>query len=175
MKIEIRLLQKEDDTSSFDCEENNLNLFFKQYAKQNQFKHYIGTTYVAVLDNKIIGYVSVSSSSIRVDALGELIVKKLPQYPLPILRLTRLAVDKAYQQKGIGQTLLKWVLKLTLKQKKQFGCFGLVVDAKAESVEFYEQYGFESFSIQAGALDVRPYAQSMFLSTKTIEVGMGLQ
>jgi len=47
-----------------------------------------------------------------------------------------------------------------------------VVDAKAESLSFYEQYGFESFSIQAGVLDTRPYAQSMFLSTKTIEVEM---
>lgn len=170
--IEIRLLQKEDDTSSFDCKESNLNLFLKQYAKQNQFKHYIGTTYIAIFDNKVIGYVSVSSSSIRVDELGELIVKKLPQYPLPILRLTRLAVDKNYQHKGIGQTLLKWVLKLTLKQKEQFGCFGLVVDAKHESVMFYEQYGFESFCIHTGALDIRPYAQSMFLSTKMIESGL---
>jgi len=170
--IEIRLLQKEDDTSSFDCKESNLNLFLKQYAKQNQFKHYIGTTYIAIFDNKVIGYVSVSSSSIRVDELGELIVKKLPQYPLPILRLTRLAVDKNYQHKGIGKALLKWVLKLTLKQKEQFGCFGLVVDAKPESVMFYEQYGFESFTIHAGALDIRPYAQTMFLSTKTIELGV---
>ena len=170
--IEIRLLQKEDDTSSFDCKESNLNLFLKQYAKQNQFKHYIGTTYIAIFNNKVIGYVSVSSSSIRVDELGELIVKKLPQYPLPILRLTRLAVDKNYQHKGIGKALLKWVLKLTLKQKEQFGCFGLVVDAKPESVMFYEQYGFESFTIHAGALDIRPYAQTMFLSTKTIELGV---
>jgi len=170
--IEIRLLQKEDDTSSFDCKESNLNLFLKQYAKQNQFKHYIGTTYIAIFNNKVIGYVSVSSSSIRVDELGELIVKNLPQYPLPILRLTRLAVDKNYQHKGIGKALLKWVLKLTLKQKEQFGCFGLVVDAKHESIMFYEQYGFESFIIHTGKLDIRPYAQTMFLSTKTIESGM---
>jgi len=33
--IEIRLLQKEDDISLFDCKESNLNLFLKQYAKQN--------------------------------------------------------------------------------------------------------------------------------------------
>ena len=171
--IEIRLLQEGDDISRFDCGEPNLNLFLKQYAKQNQFKHYIGTTYIARYDNKIIGYASVSSSSIRMDELGKLAVKKSPKYPLPILRLTRLAVDKRYRQRGIGKVLLKWILKLALKQKEQFGCFGLVVDAKEESVAFYEQYGFERFAMHAGELDIRPYAQSMFLTIKTIESGSG--
>ena len=170
--IEIRLLQKEDDTASFDCEEPNLNLFLKRYAKQNQFRHYIGTTYVAAYQRKVIGYVSVSSGSIRVNELNKLKMKNLPKYPLPILRLTRLAVDKNYRKKGIGKALLKLVLKLTVKQKEQFGCFGLVVDAKEESVSFYEQYGFEIFTILSGELDIRPYAQTMFLSTKTIESGL---
>ncbi len=168
--LEIRLLSKEDDTSSFDCKEANLNLFLNRYAKQNQFKHYIGTTYVAVSYGNILGYMSVNSSSIRIDALSKVVHKKLPQYPLPILRLSRLAVDIRYQHKGIAKALLKWVLHLTLKQKEQFGCFGLVVDAKEESIGFYEQFGFETFDIKAGKLDVRPYAQSMFLSTKTIEI-----
>ncbi len=170
--IEIRLLQKEDDTASFDCEEPNLNLFLKRYAKQNQFRHYIGTTYVAAYKREVIGYASVSSGSIRVNELNKLKMKNLPKYPLPILRLTRLAVDKSYQKKGIGKALLKWVLKLTIEQKEKFGCFGLVVDAKEESVAFYEQYGFESFAILSGELDIRPYARTMFLSTKTIESGL---
>lgn len=105
------------------------------------------------------------------DELGKLAVKKLPKYPLPILRLTRLAVDKRYRQRGVGKALLKWILKLTLKQKEKFGCFGLVVDAKEESVAFCGQYGFEGFAIHAGELDIRPYAKSMFLTIKTIESG----
>lgn len=167
--IEIRLLTKNDDTSTFDCGDVALNQYFKQYAKQNQFKHYIGTTYVALVKGNIIGYVSVSSSSMRADVLSDSVAKKLPNYPLPILRLTRLAVDTQYQTQGIGKVLLKFVLKLTLKQKENFGCFGLVVDAKEGSVSFYEQFGFVVFDVEAGALDIRPYAQSMFLSTKTIE------
>ena len=82
-----------------------------------------------------------------------------------------MAVDTHYQKNGIGKSLLKFILKLTLLQKNQFGCFGLVVDAKKQSIGFYEQFGFVPFNIEAGALDIRPYAQSMFLSTKTIERG----
>jgi len=167
--IEIRQLSKNDDTSTFDCGDVTLNQYIKQYAKQNQFKHYIGTTYIALLKDVIVGYVSVSASSLRTDALSDKLIKRLPQYPLPILRLTRLAVDNNYKQQGLGKNLLKFVLTLTLKQKEQFGCFGLVVDAKEGSVSFYEQFGFVPFDIEAGTLDIRPYAKSMFLSTKTIE------
>ena len=167
--IEIRLLTHRDDTSTFDCDDISLNQYLKQYAKQNQFKHYIGTTYIALLNDVIIGYVSVSSSAIKAHELSGDLTKKLPKYPLPILRLTRLAIDKKYQKQGIGKSLLKFVFHLTLKQKEQFGCFGLVVDAKEGSVSFYEQFGFVAFGIEVGALDIRPYAQSMFLSTKTIE------
>ena len=169
IKIEIRLLHKNDDLSSFDCGTIELNQFLKQYAKQNQFKHYIGTTYVAVVDDIIIGYLSISASSIRIEELSNELSKKLPKYPLPILRLTRLGVDVKYQNLGIGKQLLKFTLGLTLKQKEQFGCFALVVDAKEKSVGFYEAYGFESIDVVSGTLDIRPYAQSMFLATKVIE------
>ncbi|HHC11552.1 MAG TPA: GNAT family N-acetyltransferase [Campylobacterales bacterium] len=169
MKIEIRLLHKNDDLSSFDCGIIELNQFLKQYAKQNQFRHFIGTTYVAVVDNIIIGYLSVSASSIRIADFSNELSKKLPKYPLPVLRLTRLGIDVKYQNIGIGKQLLKFTLGLTLKQKEQFGCFALVVDAKAQSVGFYEAFGFESVDVVSGTLDIRPYAQSMFLATKVIE------
>lgn len=169
IKIEIRLLHKNDDLLSFDCGTIELNQFLKQYAKQNQFRHYIGTTYVAVVDDGIIGYLSVSASSIRIKDLSNELSKKFPRYPLPILRLSRLAIDVKYQNIGIGKQLLKFTLGLTIKQKEQFGCFALIVDAKEESVGFYKTFGFESIDVASGTLDIRPYAQSMFLATKVIE------
>ncbi len=169
MKIEIRPLQKNDNLSYFDCGIVELNQFLRQYAKQNQFKHYIGTTYVAVAEDIIIGYLSVSAGSVRIEDFSSEHSKKLPKYPLPILRLTRLGVDIKYQNIGIGKQLLKFALQLTQKQKEKFGCFALVVDAKENSVGFYEAYGFEEIDIVSGTLDIRPYAKSMFLATKTIE------
>ncbi len=169
MKIEIRQLHKSDNLSSFDCGVVELNQFLKQYARQNRFKHYIGTTYVAVVEDIIIGYLSVSAGSVRIENFSSEYSKKFPKYPLPILRLTRLAVDIKYQNIGIGKQLLKFALKLALIQKERFGCFALVVDAKEKSVGFYEAYGFEEIDIASGVLDIRPYAKSMFLATKTIE------
>ena len=169
MKIEIRPLQKNDNLSSFDCGVVELNQFLKQYAKQNQFRHYIGTTYVAVSEDAVLGYLSVSAGSIRIEQYSAKYSKKLPKYPLSILRLTRLGVDVKYQNIGIGKQLLKFALQLAIKQKERFGCFALVVDAKEESVGFYKVYGFENIDVISGILDIRPYAQSMLLTTKTIE------
>jgi ribosomal protein S18 acetylase RimI-like enzyme len=167
VSLVIKTLQKEDDKNHFDCGNDELNIFFKKYASQNQFKHYIGTTYIAIIDNTIVGFVTISASSIKIDDY-ENMDQKLPKYPLPILRISRLAVDKNFQNKSIGKELLKFVLNLSLQQKEQFGCIGVVVDAKDEAVDFYTQFGFKIIDITSGELDIRPFAKTMFLSTKTI-------
>ena len=167
MSITIRKLQIDDKKDHFDCGDMELNQFFKRYASQNQFKHYIGSTYVAAIDNIIVGYVTISASSIKI-ADYENLKEKLPNYPLPILRVSRLAVDKNYQNKGIGKKLLKLVLKLSIEQKNSFGCIGIIVDAKSDAVDFYKKYGFEMIDIITGHIDIRPYPKTMFLSIKTI-------
>jgi len=171
-RIEIRTIERHDNTDDFQCGTVALDEFLKRYAKQNQFRHHIGTTYVALLDKRIVGYVTLSAGSIRTEELNEALRRRLPDYPLPILRLSRLAVDRRYHGRGLGKLLLKFSMKMALKQKELFGCFGLVVDAKEESVTFYKQFGFSPFDTLAGALNVRPYPKSMFLAVKTIEKGV---
>jgi len=168
MSIVIRLLNKDDKKDYFDCENMELNHFFQKFSSQNQFKHYIGVTYIASVDNIIVGFITISASSIKIDDY-ENIKEKLPKYPLPVLRISRFAVDKNYQKKGIGKELLKFALTLSIEQKNKFGCIGIVIDAKDNSIEFYKQFGFEVIDIVNGHIDIRPYCQIMFLSIKTIE------
>ena len=169
MTFEIRTLSKNDKRAGFVSGNDELDLFFHKYAGQNQFKHYIGTSYVALLGKIIVGFVTVSAGSIKSNTLSKSIKKKLPEYPLPVLRVSRLAVDHRYQHKGVGKTLLKFILHLSVEQKKHYGCVGIVVDAKKESTSFYEQFDFESIDLIHGHLDIRPYPQNMFLSMHTIE------
>ena len=68
--------------------------------------------------------------------------RKLPQYPLPVLRLARLAVDETAQRQGIGVALLRFALRLALAMANDYGCVGVVVDAKPDAVAFYARYGF---------------------------------
>ncbi len=45
--VKIRALKKTDSRSDFRSGDPELDLFFRRYAGQNQFKHHIGTTVVA--------------------------------------------------------------------------------------------------------------------------------
>ena len=45
----------------------------------------------------------------------------------------------------------------------EFGCTGLVVDAKPEAVSFYERYGFIAHDALEGLSDSRPQPRLMFL------------
>ena len=123
MHIEIRALTKEDYRKDFSCGNYELDIFFQKFASQNQFKHYIGSTYVALLNHKIVAFATISASSIRVEKLPIQYIKKLPNYPLPVLRISRFAVDTTYQNKGIAKSLLKFILKLSIEQKNKLDTY----------------------------------------------------
>ncbi|MBF0236778.1 MAG: GNAT family N-acetyltransferase [SAR324 cluster bacterium] len=166
--IEIRPLRPMDDRTRFQSGNPDLDRFFKLYAGQNQFRHHVGTTYVAVEDQEIKGYATISASHIEIEFLKEPQKKKLPQYPLPVLRLARLAISEHSQGQGIGLQLLKTVFDLAKEMRQKFGCVGIVVDAKPEAVEFYSRYGFERIDVKQGKLADRPEPIQMFLALKSI-------
>lgn len=170
MVIQIRPLQRTDHRDDFESGDPDLDLFFRRYAGQNQFRHHIGVTYVAT-DGKIIyGFLTVASGSIEVDGLAGR--AKLPSgYPLPILRVGRLAVDRRFQGQGIGRQLLKYAFLLALQQKELTGCVGIVLDAKSDAVEFYQQYGFQLLGgVVEGEIRGHPSPLPMFLPIRSIPV-----
>ena len=162
--IEVRLLRPTDDRSGFCSGNPDLDRFFLRYAGQNQFRHHIGTTYVAVENDPIKGFVTVSASTIEVDELSSTRKKRFPQYPLPVLRLARLAVAKSDQKRGIGLTLLRSVFYLACEMGEKAGCIGVVVDAKPDAVGFYTRYGFEKLEVLQGNLADRPEPIPMFIT-----------
>ena len=101
---------------------------------QNQFRHHVGVTYVAVEDEAILGYATVAPAAIEIDLLPDALRKGLPRYPLPVLRLARLAVDSRVRGRGLGEELLRFVFGLALKLTSDYGCVGVVVDAKPDAV-----------------------------------------
>ena len=162
--IEIRLLRKEDKRGDFTCGHIELDYYFQQFAGQNQFKNYIGTNYIALQESKIIAFVSVSTGEIYRENLGPEEKKNLPSYPLSVLRITRLGVHTQYQKSGIGRLLLKQMFLLALEQKRLVGCFGIVIDAKQESVEFYHKMGFTPLETTKPQKNIL-----MFIPTEVIE------
>ena len=168
LTVQIRRLTVEDDRTQFSSGDIELDRFFQRFAGQNQFRHYIGTTYVAECAAQLVGFVTVSSGEISTETLSHVVRKRLPDYPLPILRIARLAVDQRFQGHGIGKLLLKAMLELALQQRDQAGCVGVVVDAKPKAIPFYKQLGFAALDIISGELGSRPEPLPMFLPIQII-------
>ena len=168
----IRPLDKADDRSEFHSGNPGLDRFFQRYAGQNQFRHHIGTTYVAVIGGRIVGFVTVSPGEVTAEAIQPAVQARLPHYPLPVIRLSRLAVDERYQGNGIGKTLLRSVLELAVELRDRFGCTGVVVDAKPDALGFYQNLGFIELPPVIGSLGDRPEPVPMFLPIRQVVKAM---
>jgi len=168
MKVEVRQLRTDDNRLSFSSGDAALDRFFHKFAAQNQFQLHIGTTYVAVHESDILGFVTLSATSITIEHLPKSARKRLPRYPLPALRLARLAVARKSQGQGIGKQLLRATFRIAQEMADRTGCVAVVVDAKANAVSFYEQFGFEPFEVVSGELGDRPSPLLMFLALGSI-------
>jgi GNAT superfamily N-acetyltransferase len=166
MTVEVRPLEPADDRRGFRSGDEALDLFFHRYAGQNQFRHHIGVTYVAVEDRTIIGFATVSPATLEPESLPS--DERMPPYPIPVLRLARLAVDERAQGRGLGKALLRYCIELAEQMRDALGCVGLVVDAKPATVSFYRQLGFIEIELIEGAMQQRPAPTPMFLSLGSV-------
>jgi GNAT superfamily N-acetyltransferase len=161
--VEIRPLRPEDDRSSFSSGDVDLDRFFQKFAGQNQFRLHIGTTYVAVSNQEILGFATLTAATISIADLPKSARKRLPKYPLPVLRLARLAVAESARGQGIGKLLLRATFGIAHEMADLAGCVAVVVDAKPNAVGFYEQLGFIPFDAISGELGDRPSPQPMVI------------
>jgi predicted N-acetyltransferase YhbS len=166
--MEIRALRETDERSRFHSRDPDLDRFFHKFAGQNQFKHYVGVTYVAVEAGVVLGFATVAPGHVEIEGLPAPARKKLPHYPLPVLRLARLAVDESARKQGLGTELLRFVLKLAVRMARDYGCVGVIVDAKAGALDFYAKYGFIVVDAAEGQCDARPQPTAMFLSVRAM-------
>ncbi len=161
MTVEIRSLREADDRAAFKSGDQALDLFFHRYAGQNQFRHHIGVTYVASEGERIVGFVTVAAAVVDAEDLPS--GKRMPPYPLPILRVARMAVATEQRGRGIGKALLRFACEVAERMRDEVGCVGLAVDAKPGATGFYESYGFVSVEAVAGEGRSRPAPTLMFL------------
>lgn len=126
----------------FDCGVEELNEYLSRYALKNDALG-MGKTFVASdAEGSVAGYFTLSTAQVAFEEIPALSVKKYPRYPLPALRISRLAVKKVYQKKGFGAWLLKQAFIKILNAAEVAGICLILVDAKESAVSFYEHFGF---------------------------------
>ena len=140
MAFELRALRRGDDRGGFDCGIEPLNVFFRRYAHNHQFKYGISVTWVAADEERVAGFVTVTVTTVSRDAIPS--ARSLPPLPLPALLVGRLAVDASAKGQGVGERLLGAAIRAARAMHREVGCIGIIVDSKPDAVRFYERYGF---------------------------------
>jgi predicted GNAT family N-acyltransferase len=147
-ELKIELLQSSThDRSNFDCGYEQLNHFIHHQASQEQ-KRMVSTTYVLVKDKLVIGFYTLSATSIVANGLSKDISEKLPRYPiLPATLLGRLAIATTSQNAGLGKILLFDALQRSYYNAQKIGSVAVIVEAKNNQVQkFYTNLGFNILS-----------------------------
>jgi GNAT superfamily N-acetyltransferase len=146
-KLKAVAFDKSQQRQEFDCGIAELNRYVHQQMSQDA-KRNIAAPFVLLNENQVIGFYTLSASSVNVSDLPAALIKKLPKYPLvPVALLGRLAVDKNYQKQGLGDFLLMDALKRAVVLSEQIAIMAVVVDAINDSASrFYQQYGFEELT-----------------------------
>jgi len=127
----VRKLQGDDLSDGFDCGQPALNQFLQRFALTNQ-KSNSAQTYVCCQAGVVVGYYSVAVGSVGPTSAAPSVVKAMPQHPVPVMILARLAVDLGHQRVGLGGALLKDALKRTAQAADIAGIRALLVHAKDE-------------------------------------------
>ncbi|WFN35027.1 GNAT family N-acetyltransferase [Methanogenium sp. S4BF] len=147
MKIPIEelsflVLQQNSDLTSFECTEPELSDFLKENAKNYQKTH-MAITYPVHYEGNVAGYFTLVNDNIFHEHVEE---DDRPPFFIhtryPAIKIARLATSQKYEGRGIGESMLKVVIKLALNISEISGCRILTVDAKPKAVGFYEKYGF---------------------------------
>jgi GNAT superfamily N-acetyltransferase len=143
----VESLQRDHDRDRFGCGEPALDDYLSRFARQNQ-ESGVSRTFVAVRDSepaRVLGYYSLAVGAIDKTNLPAAAVRRFPNFPLPIVRLARLAVDRSQQGKGLGEDLLLDALSRCLRVAEDVGVIAVLIDAKHERAKaFYARYEFDS-------------------------------
>ena len=147
-------LHESHDISRFDCGVEALNTYLKQYAQQAQ-KRDGARTYVVRKDNLVVAYYTIVFGSIVWNAAPDNVRKGLGKYPIPVMIVARLAVDKRWADRGLGNSLLLDALQKAVTASEIAGLRAVIVDAKDDLAKaFYERRGFRPWPVGSNRLFV---------------------
>jgi GNAT superfamily N-acetyltransferase len=91
-----------------------------------------------------VGFYSLAVGSVEPSSAAPRVTKGIPQHPVPVMMLARLAVDLQHQGTGLGKALLKDALLRTAQAADIAGIRALLVHAKDEPArQWYLHWEFE--------------------------------
>ena len=127
----------------FSCGVEPLDRYFRSQVSQD-VRRRLTTCFVAREREgaRVAGFYTLAACHILLSDLPDETVRRLPRYPsVPAARIGRLAVDTAFNGRGLGSALLANAAARALSAA--IAVFAFVVDAKDDqAAAFYRHHGF---------------------------------
>lgn len=134
------------DLKAFDCGKSSMNQFLSRFAAKHA-ELGLSSTWVLLEDVQadklpVAAYYTLASATVNKSSLPT--TQSLPHYPVPVVLLARLAIDRQYQGKGLGTKIFISALRHSVQLMEQgLPAFGLILDVLDEdALKFYLRFGF---------------------------------
>ncbi|PCI39987.1 MAG: GNAT family N-acetyltransferase [Elusimicrobia bacterium] len=156
----VEELNKDHNRSRFDSSAADLDEWLKRFSLQSMKKD-SARTFVVHRSGIVVGYYALTAGSASHEEATAATKKGLPQYPIPVIIIARLAIDRQEQGTGLGSALLKDALIRIETASKDIGIRAVLVHAiNSDARKFYENNDFErspinEFTLMLSMKDLR--------------------
>jgi GNAT superfamily N-acetyltransferase len=144
--VRVESLARHHSRLNFNCAEESLDRYIREQATQN-VRRGLARVFVAVLSSepdRILGFFTLSATSIAGSALPLALARRLPRYPIPAALIGRVAVDRTNAGHGLGRALLADAITKIAKASETLAVMVVVVDPIDDAAQaFYATFGFE--------------------------------
>jgi GNAT superfamily N-acetyltransferase len=122
-----------------------LNVWLSRYARQAAALGSARTYVVADSEQeRVAGYHAVTAAELEREAATARAIKGMPQYPIPVVLLARLAVDRSVAGRGLGAWLLRDGMLRTLAASETIRVRAMLVHAADDDARgFYLRHGLD--------------------------------
>lgn len=131
-----------DDVAGFDSGEPHLDRYLRGRALANHIEG-ASRCFVTSRDGRVVGFYALASAAVGRAATPGRMRRNMPD-PVPVILLSRLAIDVNHQGRGLGAQLLRDAIIRAVSAAEIVGVRALVVHALNDRARaFYEHFNFE--------------------------------
>lgn len=137
-----RPIREGDDVAAFDSGAPSLDDYLRTRALVN---HLAGASrcFVTCRDGRVVGFYALASASVERSAAPGRVRRNMPD-PVPVILLSRLAIDSKERGRGLGKHLLRDAITRSVQAADLIGVRAMLVHAlHDEARSFYRHFEFE--------------------------------
>jgi GNAT superfamily N-acetyltransferase len=137
-----RPIAASDEVTTFDSGEAGLDEYLRSRALANHIQG-ASRCFVTCRDGRVVGFYALASAAVERAAAPGRVRRNMPD-PVPVILLSRLAIDRKEQRKGLGRHLLRDATTRAVQAADLIGVRAMLVHALHDHARaFYAHFEFE--------------------------------